>query len=251
MTGNVRRSGPPWSVDLLADLHAGALDPRTEAELRPLVENDPEAREILAALDATLADLRDLPPIPMPRDVAERIDAALAEEARPTAPVIDFAQAKARRAKRLGWGVGLLATAAVAVGVAVVAIPRDTTADGGFAQPGPTTNAPVSATAQPPGGDRMPAVRGENFGPVFGDVLKAQNYGPLENQEQLADCLRGANITAGKPLGVSPITLDDKPAVMAILPGGTPGAYRIVVVDPRTCGPDNPDGVLANSTIQP
>ncbi len=252
MTGNARRSGPPWSVDLLADLHAGALDPRTEAELRPLVENDPEAREILAALDATLEDLRDLPPIPMPRHVAERIDAALAEEARPAAPVVDFARAKARRAKRLGWGAGLLAAAAVAVGVAVVAIPRDNTAgDGGVAQEDRTTTTPVTGGAVPPGGDEMPAVRGENFGPVFGDVLKAQNYGPLENQEQLADCLRGANITAGKPLGVSPITLDDKPAVMAILPGGTPGAYRIVVVDPRTCGPDNPDGVLANSTIEP
>jgi hypothetical protein len=246
MTGNARRSGPPWSVDLLADLHAGALDPRTEAELRPLVENDPEAREILAALDATLDDLHNLPPIPMPRHVAERIDAALAEEARPVAPVVDFAQAKARRAKRLGWGAGLLAAAAVSVGVAVVTIPQDNTAGngGGQAQEDQTTNAPVSD-------DRMPAVRGENFGPVFGDVLKAQNYGPLENQEQLADCLRGANITAGKPLGVSPITLDDKPAVMAILPGGTPGAYRIVVVDPRTCGPDNPEGVLANSKIEP
>ncbi|MFD0205133.1 MULTISPECIES: hypothetical protein [Saccharothrix] len=246
MTGNARRSGPPWSVDLLADLHAGALDPRTEAELRPLVENDPEAREILAALDATLEDLHNLPPIPMPRHVAERIDAALAEEARPTAPVVDFAQAKARRAKRLGWGAGLLAAAAVAVGVAVVAIPRDNTAgDGGMAQQDTTTNTPVTGSAD------LPAVRDQNFGPVFGDVLKAQNYGPLENQEQLADCLRGANITAGKPLGVSPITLDDKPAVMAILPGGTPGAYRIVVVDPQTCGPDNPDGVLANSTIEP
>ncbi|TQM81971.1 hypothetical protein FHX81_4361 [Saccharothrix saharensis] len=252
MTGNARRSGPPWSVDLLADLHAGALDPRTEAELRPLVENDPEAQAILAALDATLDDLHDLPPIPMPRHVAERIDAALAEEARPSAPVIDFAQAKARRAKRLGWGAGLLAAAAVAVGVAVMTIPRDTTAgDGGLAQEDTTQNAPVTGSAQPPGGADLPAVRGENFGPVVGDVLKAQNYGPLENQEKLADCLRGANITAGKPLGVSPITLDDKPAVMAILPAGAPGAYRIVVVDPRTCGPDNPDGVLANSTIEP
>ncbi|KOX35195.1 hypothetical protein ADK67_01715 [Saccharothrix sp. NRRL B-16348] len=252
MTGNARRSGPPWSVDLLADLHAGALDPRTEAELRPLVENDPEAREILAALDATLDDLHNLPPIPMPRHVAERIDAALADEARPVAPVVDFAQAKARRAKRLGWGAGLLAAAAVAVGVAVVAIPRDNTAGDSVAQQDKTTNAPVTGSLVPPGSaDRMPAVRGENFGPVFGDVLKAQNYGPLENQEQLADCLRGANITAGKPLGVSPITLDDKPAVMAILPGGAPGAYRIVVVDPGTCGPDNPEGVLANSTIEP
>jgi hypothetical protein len=252
MTGNARRSGPPWSVDLLAELHAGALDPRTEAELRPLVENDPEAREILAALDATLDDLHNLPPIPMPRHVAERIDAALAEEARPTAPVIDFAQAKARRAKRLGWGAGLLAAAAVAVGVAVVAIPGSNTAgDGGVAQKDNTADKPVTASATAPGSGDLPAVRGQDFGPVFGDVLKAQNYGPLENQEKLADCLRGANITAGKPLGVSPITLDDKPAVMAILPAGTPGAFRIVVVDPRTCGPDNPDGVLASSTIEP
>ncbi|ONI82152.1 hypothetical protein ALI22I_39090 [Saccharothrix sp. ALI-22-I] len=250
MTGNARRTGPPWSVDLLADLHAGVLDPRTEAELRPLVENDPEAREILAALDATLEDLHNLPPIPMPRHVADRIDAALAEEARPAAPVIDFAQAKARRNKRLGWGAGLLAAAAVAVGVAVVALPQDNTAGDTAAQSDKTTT-PVTGSAAPSDGDRMPAVRGENFGPVFGDVLKAQNYGPLENQDKLADCLRGANISAGKPLGVSPITLDDKPAVMAILPAGAPGAYRIVVVDPRTCGPDNPDGVLANSTIEP
>lgn len=249
MTGNARRSGPPWSVDLLADLHAGALDPRTEAELRPLVENDPEAREILAALDATLEDLHDLPAIPMPRHVADRIDAALADEARPTAPVIDFAQARARRNKRLGWGAGFLATAAVAIGVAVVAIPQNPTAgDGGIAQED-RTSTPVAGSAAPE--DRMPAVRGQNFGPVVGDVLKAQNYGPLENQDQLAGCLRGANVTAGKPLGVSPITLDDKPAVMAILPGGSPGAYRIVVVDPATCGPDNPDGVLANSVISP
>ncbi|MGM1059727.1 anti-sigma factor family protein [Saccharothrix sp. Mg75] len=252
MSGNVRRSGPPWSVDLLADLHAGALDPRTEAELRPLVENDPEAREVLAALDATLADLRDLPPIPMPRAVADRIDAALAAEARPTAresapvaPVVDLAAARAKRAKRLGWGAGVVVAAAAAVGIAVLTVPRDNSADdggGNQAQPGDTPNSQVSAPL---------AVKGQEFGPVFGDVLKAQNYGPLENQDKLSGCLRGANITAGKPIGVSPITLDERPAVMAILPGGKPGAYRIVVVDPGTCGPDNPDGVLANSTIEP
>ncbi|MFD1148587.1 anti-sigma factor family protein [Saccharothrix hoggarensis] len=254
MTGNARRSGPPWSVDLLADLHAGVLDPQTEAELRPLVDSDPEARAVLAALDATLEDLRNLPPIPMPREVAERIDKALAEEARPAAPVIDFNQAKARRAKRLGWGAGLLAAAAAAVGIAVVVIPSGNTPGDNVAQPDKTTTAPAPG-ATPPGATgspgKLPAVRGENFGPVFGDVLKAQNYGPLENQEQLADCLRGANIQASKPLGVSPITLNDRNAVMAILPAGSPGAYRIVVVDPETCGPDNPDGVLANTTIEP
>ncbi|MFT7835295.1 hypothetical protein Q5530_03975 [Saccharothrix sp. BKS2] len=259
MTGNARRSGPPWSVDLLADLHAGVLDPGTEAELRPLVEDDPEAREILAALDATLHDLRglrDAPPIPMPREVAERIDAALAQEARraaeefrPAAPVLDLAAARAKRNKRLGLGAGVLVAAAAAVGIAVLTVPRDNSATDSVAGATPS-NSPVTASGGP--GDAPPlAVRDENFGPVFGDVLKAQNYGPLENQDQLAGCLAGAGIAAGKPLGVSPISLDEKPAVMAILPGGSPGAYRIVVVDPDTCGPDNPDGVLANSTIEP
>ncbi|MBB5958687.1 hypothetical protein FHS29_005296 [Saccharothrix tamanrassetensis] len=243
MTGNVRRSGPPWSVDLLADLHAGVLDPRSEAELRAIVANDPEAREVLAALDATLEDLRGLPPIPMPRQVAERIDAALAEEARPVAPVVDLA-AK-RRKKQLGWGAGLLAAAAVAVGVVFVSTQGNTDSSppgDNQAQPPAATNTPVT--------QRL-AVKGNDFGPVFGDVLKAQNYGPLENQEKLAGCLKGGDIVGSKPLGVSPITLDGRDAVMAIMPGGKPGAFQIVVLDPETCGPDNPNGVLAKSNITP
>ncbi len=253
MTGNVRRSGPPWSVDLLADLHAGVLDPRSEAELRAVVANDPEAQDVLAALDATLDDLHNLPPIPMPRHVADRIDAAIAQEAQPKAPVIDLA-AK-RRKKQLGWGTGLLAAAAVAVGVVVVSTQGNNAAPPGnnVAQPPDTTNSPVTNApgATNPGATKPLAVKGNDFGPVFGDVLKAQNYGPLENQDKLAGCLKGANIVSSKPLGVSPITLDGRDAVMAILPGGKPGAFQIVVLDPETCGPDNPNGVLARSDITP
>ncbi|MEV0676971.1 hypothetical protein AB0I60_10630 [Actinosynnema sp. NPDC050436] len=248
MTGNARRSGPPWSVDLLADLHAGVLDPRSEAELRSVVAGDPEAQAVLAALDATLDDLRglgDVPPIPMPRNVADRIDAALAEEARPVAPVVDLAAR--RRKKQLGWGAGLLAAAAVAVGVVVVSTQANTAAPPGDQVALPTpTNSPVTAPGTAP-----LAVKGNDFGPVFGDVLKAQNYGPLENQDKLAGCLKGGDVVGGKPLGVSPITLDGRDAVMAILPGGKPGAFQIVVLDPETCGPDNPNGVLAKSNITP
>ncbi len=118
------------------------------------------------------------------------------------------------------------------------------------APPVKTSAAPGQAapTAAPP-----LAVTGQNFGPVIGDVLKAQNYGPLENQETLVGCLKGGKIPASKPLGVSPIQLDDKAAVMAILPGGgpKPGTFRIVVLDPKTCGPDNPNGVLADSPVTP
>ncbi|CCH35740.1 hypothetical protein ABZ816_14135 [Actinosynnema sp. NPDC047251] len=248
MTGNVRRSGPPWSVDLLADLHAGVLDPGSEAELRSAVARDPEAQAVLDALDATLEDLRGLPPIPMPRHVADRIDAALADEARPVAPVVDLA-AK-RRKKQVGWGAGLLAAAAVAVGVVVVS----TQANNAAPPPGDQVALPKTQPNTPvtnPGNSAPLAVKGNDFGPVFGDVLKAQNYGPLENQDKLAGCLKGGDIVGSKPLGVSPITLDGRSAVMAILPGGKPGAFQIVVLDPETCGPDNPEGVLAKSNITP
>src|SRR5438067_1240607 len=67
--------GPPWSVDVLADLHAGVLDDHEAAELWPLVNADPEARAILDALDATQSDLSSLaeaPAPPMPAEFAAR-----------------------------------------------------------------------------------------------------------------------------------------------------------------------------------
>ncbi|WP_199440591.1 hypothetical protein [Umezawaea beigongshangensis] len=256
MNGSERRSdapiGPPWSVDLLADLHAGVLDPETEAELRPRVESDPEALEVLAALDATLADLSALPPLIMPDDVAARIDAALAEEAAKQraeqaapaeqaaaiAPVVSIDAARQRRAKRLGWGAGLLAAAAAAVGVVVVALPGG----GGDSSP--------PAAQQPPGASDAPplAVRSDALGEAYGEVFGLRNFGPLENQTTLAGCLEGAGITGNlDPVGVSPVTLDGDSAVMAILPEGLQ-RFRFVVLDPNTCGPGKPEGLLADSS---
>src|SRR5207248_6897432 len=114
--------GPPWSVDVLAALHAGVLDDARAAELWPLVDADPEARAILDALDATQPDLASLaavPAPPMPAEFAARLDAALAAEAAATfpeqrtaaaprpagpgnAPVVDLAAARRRRNKRIG-----------------------------------------------------------------------------------------------------------------------------------------------------
>ncbi|MFI6098342.1 hypothetical protein ACIA8G_22540 [Lentzea sp. NPDC051213] len=245
MTGMERvPMGPPWSVDLIADLHAGVLPPEVAAQLRPRVEADAEAREILRALDATLADLHALPPIPMPDHVAARIDAALAAEARPAAPVVSLDEARRRRNRRLGLGGGVLVAAAAAFGVVLAVSPggkqADTPQD---AAPAPTpSNSNVSAPL---------AVKGSELGAAVGDVLKAQNYGPLETQDRLVGCLQGGGINStSKPLGISPIDLDGKAAVMAILPSGL-GQYRLVVLDPKTCGPDKPEGVLADTTIKP
>lgn len=242
MTGMERvPMGPPWSVDLIADLHAGVLPPEVAAQLRPRVEADPEAREVLQALDATLADLEALPPIPMPDHVAARIDAALAAEARPAAPVVSLDEARRRRNRRLGLGGGVLVAAAAAFGVVFAVSPGGQQANTpGDAAPAPTTNSNVSAPL---------SLKRDELGSAVGEVLKAQNYGPLETPDRLAGCLKGGGITSsGNPLGISPINLEGKDAVMAILPAGL-GKYRLVVLDPATCGPDQPAGVLADTTV--
>ena len=243
MTGMERvPMGPPWSVDLIADLHAGVLPPEVAAQLRPRVEADADAREILQALDATLEDLQALPLIPMPDDVAARIDAALAAEARPgLAPVVSLNEARKRRNRRLGLGGGVLVAAAAAFGIVLAVSPGGKQANTpGDAAPAPTTNSNASAPL---------SLKRDELGTAVGEVLKAQNYGPLETPDRLAGCLQGGGITSsGNPLGISPINLEGKDAVMAILPAGL-GKYRLVVLDPATCGPDKPEGVLADTTV--
>ncbi|GHH35505.1 hypothetical protein [Lentzea cavernae] len=246
MTGMERvPMGPPWSVDLIADLHAGVLPPEVAAQLRPRVEADADAAEILRALDATLEDLHSLPPIPMPDHVAARIDAALAAEARPgIAPVVSLNDARKRRNRRLGLGGGgVLVAAAAAFGI-VLAVSPGAEQNSNTAQPPAATSAP--ADAAPP-----LSLKRDELGSAVGEVLKAQNYGPLETPDRLAGCLKGGGITSsGTPLGISPINLEGKDAVMAILPAGL-GEFRLVVLDPKTCGPDEPAGVLADTTIKP
>ena len=68
-------------VDTLADYQAGVLDEQTAAEIAAHVAADPRCQQVLAALDATVAQLRSMPPVTMPDDVVQRIHAALAAEA--------------------------------------------------------------------------------------------------------------------------------------------------------------------------
>lgn len=100
MSGEYRRStapqDPPWSLELLADLHAGVLDTETAAWARERAARDPWARGVLAALDDTLDELRDPDTNPtsepIPDDVASRIDLALAEESRSRSAVPETRQ---------------------------------------------------------------------------------------------------------------------------------------------------------------
>lgn len=77
-------TGPPWTVDELADLHAGRYPAAVSTELRRLVADDPRAASVLAALDATVDQLSLLPTPRMPERFALRLDAAIAGEYRAT-----------------------------------------------------------------------------------------------------------------------------------------------------------------------
>ncbi|WP_227979020.1 hypothetical protein [Nocardia spumae] len=82
---------PPFSTDLLADLHADNVPPDEAEALWPQVRQDPEAVDFLHSLDSVTAELRALSLDdhilhPMPTEVAARLDALLDELSRGEGP---------------------------------------------------------------------------------------------------------------------------------------------------------------------
>jgi hypothetical protein len=241
--------GPPWSVDVLADLHAGVLDDAQSAELWPLVDADPEARAILDALDATQTDLASLaaaPAPPMPAEFAARLDAALAAEAaaafpaargatqapRPAgpgdAPVVDLAAARRRRNKRLGWAAGVLTAAAAAVVAVTVALPSTS----------PQNGTPNVAAPAPTG----PSVGSDGSGAqaLVGKAVGVRDFGPLENEGRLDACIAAAGLDPEvRPEGIRPVNVGGKAGVMIILTTGKLAQFRLVAFG-ADCGPGNP-----------
>ncbi|MFB9684781.1 hypothetical protein [Amycolatopsis plumensis] len=237
--------GPPWSVDVLADLHAGVLDDTRAAELWPLVNADPEARAILDALDATQADLASLADAPAPRMPAEfaaRLDAALAAEAAAAFPqaqgaaqaaaaprdaqVVDLAAARRKRNKRLGWAAGVLTAAAAAVVAVTVAIPNTSQQTG-------TPN-----VAAPTG----PSVGSDGAGAqaLVGKAIGVRDFGPLQNEDRLDACIAAAGLDPKvRPEGIRPVNVGGKAGVMIILTTGKLAQFRLVAFG-ADCGPQNP-----------
>ncbi|AHI02183.1 hypothetical protein GCM10010174_32930 [Kutzneria viridogrisea] len=252
MTGDERRSGPPWSVDLLADLHAGVLDQAEEAELRALVAGDAEALAVLGALDATQAELANLPTMRMPEDVAARIDAALAAEVAasrpaPIAPVVDIEAARRRRNRRLGWGSGLVAAAAVAVGVTML-VSTTGTPTSGFPQAVPTPGNATSSEprTEPPNGPLL--LQNEDYGAALPKVLGAKDAGALDSPQKITACLQANGVNPQvSPLGVRRVEVKGKQGVMFLLPTGKVMRTQVLVVEP-TCAAGNP-ATIANSVI--
>lgn len=87
-------AGP--DLDVLADLAAKLLPPAEDRSAHAHADGCPECTSVLQALQQTGSQLRWLPPIAMPADVATAIEAALATEA----AVVSIDQLRNRRRRR-------------------------------------------------------------------------------------------------------------------------------------------------------
>lgn len=248
----------PWSVDLLADLHAGALDEATAARLRPQAEADPEARAVLDALESTRGSVRELGEVPqarMPDDVAARLAATIEDEhvaregstsketglagSAQTGEVVSLTAARRKRNRRLGWASGAVAAAAAVAAIVTVGV---TNLGGNTEQGRPVAEAPSS------GGGALALHRDQLGNKGFSAALGARDYGPLEHGDRLADCIAANH--AGDPssvAGVKQLRLDGKPGVLILLTTGKSAQYRLLVVGPE-CAQGHP-ATMSNSLI--
>lgn len=249
-------NGPPWSVDVLADLHAGALDAKQSSALWAQVNQDPEAQAILAALDSVRRDLDDLgdaPVEPMPANFAKQLDAAIAAEAaksqpaRPgVAPVVDMAEARRKRGRRMAWAGGLVAAAAAAVAVTFVALPgSEPTGGSPVAQDG-ASNTNVSPGNQPP----LALKSGPDLGGTAISGLQGKgDFGAMGDEEGLKDCLSAHGIDDAQVMGAREVTLDGTAGVAALLARGEDGhRFRLVIVEP-TCTADEPGELITDTSL--
>ncbi|MEV0109129.1 hypothetical protein AB0H42_22680 [Nocardia sp. NPDC050799] len=79
---------PPFPAELLADLHAGNIDPELGARLWPAVQRDPDAKRYLDSLDELRGSLAALGTVeritrPIPGDIAARLNALAESLGRP------------------------------------------------------------------------------------------------------------------------------------------------------------------------
>jgi hypothetical protein len=180
----------------------------------------------------------------MPAHFAARLDAALEAESRrafggtqnapqpAVAPVVDLAEARRKRSRRLAWGTGLLTAAAAAVAVTFAVLPGNQPTTGGVA-------APATTTAQPGAGSETGAVKplavaSSDMSGVVGKIGNKKEYGPLKNQAGLDKCVEEAGLDPAKSqaIGVHPVIFDGKPGVLALLTTGDIKKLRAFVVAP-------------------
>ncbi|MBD0862830.1 hypothetical protein IA539_16695 [Gordonia sp. zg691] len=248
---------PPYSVEMLADFHAGVLSGRTTAHIRARIVDDAAAQEILSALDRTAEDLRGARPeiVPTPDSVRADVDATLAmlggdrthatapfhtapfhtaatpehapDDSTPGGPVSPTDLHAARRSRtRRTPAVGILLAAAAVVLIAVGSFgvlrltgsPADQPAP---PQAQPTSSLPTSSrsTLAPGGSVAALSVLGRTDGAPFGSVAA------------LRRCTAAHLIPVQVVIvGSGQIMVDGEPAAAILLSTGVAGRFDALIV---------------------
>lgn len=227
---------PPYSLELLAELHADVLEDDLAAQLWPRVRDDRDAATVLAALDGTVAQLKRLgehpPPVPIPADVASRIDEALVPLRAPQRPVTDLAAVRARRIRRGTYlGTAVVVAAAAVAGVFALGAVVGPNNVAGTPQPGGQAAAAPSVTPLDLGSGAL--------GPQALAAVGRHNLGPLSAQATLAGCLQANGIPPDAQLiGASEVVLDGQRGVLLLLPTGRTAVFTALVVGPECSAQD-------------
>ncbi|TSD99266.1 hypothetical protein FOS14_12985 [Skermania sp. ID1734] len=226
---------PPWSAELLAQLHADNLDGDASAALWAHVHDDPEAASVIHALDrvsAQLGELADQPDAcaPIPPDVLAVVESAIAAEGAPRA-------ARFQPTRRWAYAGAAIAAAAAVVGVLAFTGIRS-------APP----NAPVQAQATPGHSADTLVDLGSRLRPDAVTALVGRHDlpGRLRDPDELAACLT-ANEVSGTVLGAAPVQFDGQQATALLVPGPRPPQITAIVVGPA-CAAGEPD-TLARADI--
>lgn len=229
---------PPLTVALLADLQAGLLDDESAARVRQRVRDDPNAEQILRALNRARCDVATLgnePAPEVPPGVTDRISAAL-ESAQAAPPAGHSARPRMRPGRVVAAVAGVGAVLA-AVGVGTAAL---------LTAPEPAPSTPVTAehiTVSTP-----PMVIPLSQGQILELLGQSPDYGPLGDPARRASCLTGLGYPAAtQVLGARRVEINARPGVVLVVAGDTPHTLDVYAVALNCSAADT--GLLANTQI--
>jgi len=266
---------PPFSTDLLADLHADNVAPELSEQLWPQVRSDPEALRFLHSLDDVTAELRALGQDsavlhPMPQDVTARLDRLLDELARGATPQAQAPVDKVATVHHLPFArttarppathpLPAIDAATLAVGAPAIESPDTPVAPiridrrrwrwlaaaaaaiavvAGTLAGVDTLRGHQAAVALP--AKESDGVQLSDDLPVaqlLGAMGRRDLSGPLASPGALNGCLAAAGLDR-TVLGAMNATYHNQPAVLVLLTGPNPPKITALIVG-KDCGPGN------------
>lgn len=220
---------PPFTPELIADFHGGALDPALAQHVQQRLPDDPDAMATLASLEATVDALLGAPPadVVVPPEVRTASEATLARLER-TDPVLVPDPAVApepltrRRTGLLGVAATVAAVLAAGIGVGALLLPS---------RPASPDSAGVVAPADTAA--RLAAARAPQTEPL--DI------------NRLARCLTANRLGGRGIVGAGYLVYGGAPAQVILTPTGQPGRFNALITR-RDCDAGKP-GTIARTVV--